>query len=165
MMDIITANRLNTATGLQMELISELKKVFKGVRFKSEDGTMWEPGIYPQRLPLSQNDDDDETSFAPYILVILNDFTIESWAEPKKISIALLFCAWDGGSERTGDRDNAIMMDRVLERLRKNPEVGNFTLDLPIEGAWQDQDTYPYFYSALELNFLAPTYQREDDLA
>ena len=148
-----------------MELISELKKVFKGVRFKSEDGTMWEPGIYPQRLPLSQNDDDDETSFAPYILVILNDFTIESWAEPKKISIALLFCAWDGGSERTGDRDNAIMMDRVLERLGKNPEVGNFTLDLPIEGAWQDQDTYPYFYSALELNFQAPTYRREDDLA
>ena len=34
-MDIITANRLNTATGLQMELISELKKVFKGVQFKS----------------------------------------------------------------------------------------------------------------------------------
>ena len=165
MMDIITENRLNTATGLQMELISELKKVFKGVRFKSEDGTMWEPGIYPQRLPLSQNDDDDETSFAPYILVILNDFTIESWAEPKKISIALLFCAWDGGSERTGDRDNAIMMDRVLERIDKNPEVGNFTLELPIEGAWQDQDTYPYFYSAMELNFLAPTYQREDDLA
>ena len=165
MMDIITANRLNTATGLQMELISELKKVFKGVQFKSGDGTMREPAIYPQRLPLAQNDDDDEACFAPYILVVLNDFAIESWAEPKKVSIALLFCAWDGGSERTGDRDNAIMMDRVRERIGKNPEVGNFTLDLPIEGAWQDQDTYPYFYSAMELNFSAPTYQREDDLA
>ena len=165
MMDIITANRLNTATGLQMELISELKKVFKGVQFKSGDGTMREPAIYPQRLPLAQNDDDDEACFAPYILVVLNDFTIESWAEPKKVSIALLFCAWDCGSERTGDRDNAIMMDRVLERIGKNPEVGNFTLDLPIEGAWQDQDTYPYFYSAMKLNFSAPTYQREDDLA
>ena len=164
MMDIITANRLNTATGLQMELISELKKVFKGVQFKSGDGTMREPAIYPQRLPLAQNDD-DEACFAPYILVVLNDFTIESWAEPKKVSIALLFCAWDGGSERTGDRDNAIMMDRVLERIGKNPEVRNFTLELPIEGAWQDQDTYPYFYSAMELNFTAPMYQREDDLA
>ena len=165
MMDIITANRLNTAIGLQSELIAELKKVFKGVRFKSGDGTMWEPGIYPQRLPLSQNDDEDEASCAPYILVILNDFSIESWDEPKKINVVLLFCAWDGGEERTGDRDNAIMMDRVLERIGKNPEVGNFTLDLPIEGAWQDQDTYPYFYSALELNFLAPTYRREDGLA
>ena len=164
-MDIITANRLNTAIGLQSELIAELKKVFKGVRFKSGDGTMWEPGIYPQRLPLSQNDDEDEASCAPYILVILNDFSIESWDEPKKINVVLLFCAWDGGEERTGDRDNAIMMDRVLERIGKNPEVGNFTLDLPIEGAWQDQDTYPYFYSALELNFLAPTYRREDGLA
>ncbi len=165
MMDIITANRLNTAIGLQSELIAELKKVFKGVRFKSGDGTMWEPGIYPQRLPLSQNDDEDEASCAPYILVILNDFSIESWDEPKKINVVLLFCAWDGGEERTGDRDNAIMMDRVLERVGKNPEVGNFTLDLPIEGAWQDRDTYPYFYSALELNFQAPTYRREDDLA
>ena len=164
-MNSITENRLNTATGLQMELISELKKVFKGVQFKSGDGTMREPAIYPQRLPLAQNDDDDEACFAPYILVVLNDFTIESWADPKKVSIALLFCAWDGGSERTGDRDNAIMMDRVRERIGKNPEVGNFTLDLPIEGAWQDQDTYPYFYSAMELNFSAPTYQREDDLA
>ena len=148
MMDIITANRLNTAIGLQSELIAELKKVFKSVQFKSGDGTMWEPGIYPQRLPLSQNDDEDEASCAPYILVILNDFSIESWDEPKKINVVLLFCAWDGGEERTGDRDNAIMMDRVLERVGKNPEVGNFTLDLPIEGAWQDQDTYPYFYSA-----------------
>ena len=164
-MDIITANRLNTAIGLQSELMVELKKMFKGVQFKSGDGAMREPAIYPQRLPLSQNDDEDEAGFAPYILVILNDFSIESWDEPKKINVVLLFCAWDGGEERTGDRDNAIMMDRVLERIGKNPEVGNFTLDLPIEGAWQDQDTYPYFYSALELNFLAPTYRREDDLA
>ena len=162
---IAAEKRLNTASGLQMELVEELKRVFSGIKLRKCDGTHGEPNIYAQRLPLSQNDDDDEVSLSPYVIVMLSDFSIESWDEPKKIKVVLLMCSWDGGDERTGDRDNAIMMDRVLERFGKFPEVGNFTIDLPIEGAWQEEDTYPYFYSAMELNFLAPTYRREDGLA
>lgn len=162
---IAAEKRLNTASSLQFELVEELKRIFSGVLLKKCDGTYGEPNVYPQRLPLAQNDDEDEMSFAPYVTVILNDFSIDSWDEPKKIKVIILMCAWDGGDERTGDRDNSIIMDKILERFGKFPEIGNFTLDLPIEGAWQEEDTYPYFYSALELNFLAPTYRREDDLA
>lgn len=146
------------------ELSSELKKCFKGLKVGSAEG-LKEPAVYMQRLPISDDDDDDELAYAPYVLVILSDFKIEDWSADKKIKVILVFCSYDNAQNRQGHRDNLLMMENVLERLGKHPYIGNYSLEMPIEGAWQDKDTFPFFYGAVELNFSATKYITEDYLA
>lgn len=149
---------------LQDELVKELAKVFKGVLLKTVDG-FHEPKVYPQRLPISNSDDDDEIGYAPYIIVMLSDFKIEHWHGDKQITVVLVLCTYDGGEERRGDKDCQIMIDKILERFGKNPHLGGFSLEMPIEGAWQEKDTYPFFYAALELKFSSIKVETEDYLA
>ena len=155
---------LHLASTLQAELVEDLKKTFAGMKLKSSKGTFMAPNVYSQRLPLTMDDDEDELNYAPYVIVALSDFKIEDWCSDKKITVVLILCTYDAGENRSGDRECHLIMDKVLERFGKNPHIGNFDLVMPIEGAWQEKDTYPFFFGAMELNFTSIKHITEDIL-
>ena len=153
------------ASTLQSELVKELENIFDGMLLKSGSGKYVKPKVYSQRLPLAYNDDDDELNYAPYVIVMLSDFKMEEWFGDKAINVVLVICTYDGSDERQGDKDCHLIMDKVLERFGKHPYLGGFNLEMPIEGAFQDKDTYPIFYGALELHFTSVKVETEDYLA
>ena len=61
-----------------------------------------------------------------------------------------------------------IMIERVMERFAKDPLLSGQIMAVPIDNnhmfnwSMQDEDTYPYFYGALEMAFYTPGFQRED---
>lgn len=155
----------NLASTLQECLVKELETIFEKVLLKSPHGEYVKPKVFSQRLPLNKKYDDDELKYVPYVLVVLSDFKIEDWFSNKQINVVLVICTYDSSKERRGDRDCHLIMDKVLERFGKNPHLGGYALEMPIEGAFQDEDTCPYFYGALELHFSSVKVETEDDLA
>ena len=71
-----------TARELQKAIMEDLRELFATDQFKTPDGKMASPGLYPQFLP--QLESDDDTDPFPYIIVRIDSGGIETQTDPHK---------------------------------------------------------------------------------
>ena len=104
----------------------------------------------------------------PWALVKLDRGAVTGIGEPQKVSAVIVFGIFDNREENQGHETILIMIERVMERFAKDSLLAGQITVTPIDEnhmfnwSLQDEDTYPYFYGALELSFLLPGFQRED---
>lgn len=159
-----------TPAQLQDELVAALESVFgDDDHLKTSNGEFRAPRIYKQDLPTPESNDDEDTDgdeFAPYIIVRLGDGTFEDWGEALKVNVIFIICTYDPTPDRQGTRDVMSIISRIYRRFASHPHAGNFTCELPIEWALQNEvETHPYYFGGVEITFKCPGVLIEDPLA
>lgn len=171
-----------TARELQTALMEDLDELFKDSRFKTPDNRMLPPKAYRQALP--KRDAQDEEAPFPYIIVRLDHGGIEATTDPHKVAVLLIVGIYDDaldesrepppeipdGGEPTWDTRNfgweAVLeiMERIQAHFEKQPGLGQrgeFYFDGPFHWALQDEDSYPYYIGACELEFTLAAPRKE----
>ena len=138
------------------ELMEEL---FDGMLFASPAGER-AVKVYQQDLPIpTDNDVDADTDNAPppFIIVLLDAGEVKDDDNPQTIDFNLILCGYDAGKKRTGWRDVANMRERIIQRFCTRPYFGGaFTVLKPFQWAFQQDDSYPYFYGVITVTCTAP---------
>lgn len=150
---------------LRKAIKEELERLFEG--FCSSGGAGYSGksvSVFEQALPLGHATEEED--FMPYIIIRLMEGELGEWGGAESVKVFLIFCTTDAGMERGGHDDILNMMQKVKERLARNPQMGAFfTAELPIKWMVQDDDTYPIYYGGMELTFDCPAIQRESRFA
>ena len=167
---------------LQDCLADELGVILKGHRLKNRDGKWHDINIYTQRLPEQKPENDiaggigmglpsfqDFSSdradeFFPFVIVYVQDGVIQEGLMAHTVQAGLAIGIYDDSSDRQGHRDVLQIISKVEERFEKNNLLAKkFILQFPVEWSLQDpdDDTHPYYFGGLSLNFDTPTYRRE----
>ena len=176
---------------LQDALVNELKnKIFKDFLLSTidENGKKAESkklNVYSQRLPLRKTkveeytqeelengliDDQRIDDCFPYIIVSLNEGTIENESAAHEISIVLYIGVCDNANDVDGYKDILNIIAKIYERFGKNPLLDNrYVFRYPMTWALQDEkedvDTYPYFFGGIEMKFETCAIEKEDPFA
>lgn len=149
---------------LQISLVEELKALYAD--FYSTDDISKKPSkvnVYQQDLPIVFGSDGEEP--VPYVIVRIDSGNIQELNEQERVAVILVFCVKATNENRQGYLDVMNMIQRVKERFFKNFSVGKyFFFEPPFEWAVQDEDTFPYFYGAVKMNFYCPGIMLEDPL-
>nr|DAL07698.1 MAG TPA: tail completion protein [Caudoviricetes sp.] len=143
-----------TARELQKAIMEDLRGLFATDQFKTPDGKMASPGLYPQFLP--QLESDDDTDPFPYIIVRIDSGGIETQTDPHKISIILVIGIFEDSLENKGHESVLEIIERIQRHYEEAPALKEFVCADPFNWALQDEPSYPYFYGAVNLVFHAP---------
>lgn len=143
-----------TARELQEAIKNDLKALFASDRYKTPDGEMAAPGVYKQFLPMQDSDDDDNPF--PYIIVRLDSGGIESQTDPHKVAVLLVIGIYDDDQQNNGHESVLEIIERIQQHYEGTPALGEFVFTDPFGWALQDEQSYPYFYGAVNLSFNAP---------
>lgn len=149
---------------LQKSLVEELKALFAG--FCSKDdvvGKCSQVNIFPQDLPIAFGGDEEER--VPYIIVRIDSGNIQELNQQERVEMILVFCVKSTNENRQGYLDVMNMIQRVKDRFFRKFRLGEyFFFEPPFEWAVQEEDTFPYFYGAVKMNFYCPAIILEGDL-
>lgn len=168
------------AQTLQDYLVKELGVILKGYQLKNRDGKPHDINIYPQRLPepkpntlegagmgvsgFQDFSGDRSDEFFPFIIVYVQDGVIQEGPMAHTVQTGFAIGVYDDNGERQGHRDILRIISKIEEKFEKNNILAKkFLLRFPMEWSLQDadDDTYPYYFGGLSLNFDTPTYRRE----
>lgn len=151
---------------LQKALKEEFEVLFSD--FVSSNDTNFEKrgvSVYEQDLPLEMETEDEETK-TPFIIVRLSEGEQEQREDAEMVTVIIIFCARDTAWSRSGYKDVLNMMQKVKERLLKNPIVGRYyTAELPLKWVIQEGESHDIYYGGMELTFACPAIQRESAFA
>lgn len=137
-------------TLLQDFLVEELKQLgFKG---KNVEGNLVSFNVYPQYLPAKKGKKDSD--HFPYITVIIEDGEDLNETEPHMCRILLMFGIYDLDENYQGYKDILNVLQKTYEYLIKTKIFeGLYSIEYPIRWKVHEEDTYPYFFGALETNW------------
>lgn len=165
------------ARELQVALLNDLEALFADRPFKTPLHTMATPKAYLQNLPLKDARSEEDDPF-PYIIVRLDHGGVETVTDPHKVSVLLVIGIFDDslGDFRDpppdeGEWDNrnfgpsAVLeiMERIQEHYEKKPSLSGNAIyhDGSFHWAMQDEQSYPYYFGACELEFTLPAPRKE----
>jgi hypothetical protein len=147
---------------LQSAIIDSLTALFSGFKLKNRDGVLSGVTFYRQNLPGAVAGAESPIQF-PNVLVALSEGDQASETDPPKCKILITFGIWDDAIDYQGFVDCAGMIEKTRQYLLKRCVVDDaFELDFPIGWKLHDEDTYPYFFGALETNWIMPSISRYD---
>jgi hypothetical protein len=153
-----------TPVYLQEALVSEIKEIFKDDLFKDTTGAHSELNVYEQQLPVVESDEEPEQF--PYVIVRIDTGKRPTDEDPNDISILVLIGMFNDSLENNGHKDVLNIIDKIKERFEKNPLLDHrYTFHQPSDWALQDEESFPYFFGAMNLNFYTPAVQKEDRYA
>lgn len=142
------------------EMIRMLRDLFDGRTFCAPEGKERELRYFRQNLPLPTDNDldaDTEASCCPYILTQLVGGEIKDNDSPQILEFSLIVCTYDSGTDRDGFRDVANIVEEIVQHVCSMPFFGSsYTVLKPIAWALQIEDTWPYYYGALNFSVTAP---------
>lgn len=168
------------ATFLQDDLAAELQALFEHFRLDSPSGERVPPNVFKQFLPIRTAKDIPDTVTDmeleegiynaeanivpfPYILVRVNEGTIETIGGDQTVTINLIIGTVDRSPLNQGYKDILTIMQRVYERFAKNAILNNrYECLMPISWAMQEEESYPYFFGGMALTFATSPITRED---
>ncbi len=143
-----------TARDLQDYIVEDLQKVFRRDHFKTPDGKMAAPRVYAQYLPKKETNDEDDPF--PYIIVRLDSGSIEKQTDPHKIAVILLVGIFDDNLDNQGHRSVLEIIERIQFHYEETPALKEFVFIDPFNWALQDEESYPYYFGAVNLTFQGP---------
>jgi hypothetical protein len=158
-----------TLSDLEECLASEFMTMFAGRTFKNSIGNDVELKSFIHSLPVKTGDDESKTDAdypEPYIVSEVTGGKQASENDPHVVSVAAVICVCDDNTARHGHQDVLAIIHKIIERFGKNPLLaGRFNLRYPIEWSLSDEDTYPYYYGGLLMQFEVAAIEKEDELA
>ena len=150
---------------LQDALIKELEEMFKSEKFQSSTLDYKNIKVFPQSLPQERNREDDEDEPFPYIIVRLVDGETPDYNSAHEVKVFLIIGMYYLDRDKQGHRAVLNIINRVRERFQKNRVLSNqFVYTPPCNWTLQDEDTHPYYFGGIELNFEIPEIRVEDEL-
>jgi len=148
---------------LQDFLVEELKTLFKDFKLKNALGELSSLNIYPQFLPVKKGKKD--TEHFPYIVVILQDGEDPNETDSNTCNILLMAGIYDDDENYQGYKDLLNVLQKVYEHLMKHRLFeGKYQIEYPIKWRIHDEDTYPYFFGAIETNWIVGKIESIDTL-
>lgn len=124
---------------LQDAMVADLKELFAHERLKSSLGVEREIQIYPQDVPIRESDDD-----------------------PQIIDAVLVACVYDPDPGRQGYRDALHIINKIYHHYSACAVIGNrWEVLYPMEWTTQEEDTHPYYFTAMSLRIQAPAVHKE----
>lgn len=150
---------------LQDALTEDISTLFSHYKLKNSMGVECPVRVYKQDAPIRQGDDeegDKEAPPEPYIIVRVMGGNIQNESSPHVVEVVLLICVYDRDPERQGFRDSLHIVNEIYRRFAANGVVGRrYVLQYPIKWVTHDEDTHPYYYAAMSLNFEGPAVSKE----
>lgn len=174
---------------LQTDLCEELKRLFAGQTFltpPTEEGQearrkelnihkQWLPipdtnaagnEITPEMIERGQVETFTVEQVFPYIVVRISEGRIEQPGGNQAVNILLNFGVYDPDKRNNGYLDILHMIETIRQRFFKNPILNHhYECESKMEWALQDEESYPYNFGSLSMNFLTAPIEREDEYA
>ena len=169
---------LMVASDLQRALITEIESLLSELSAGQEEipEHLEEPSAVPhgfkgyaQFLPVLRNDDEDEDQFFPYFIVRMDGAKTVEDDDLWEVSVSILLGVRDYDQQNIGHFRVANAIDRIITRFCYEATLGvpghkAFRCMPEMEWALQDEDTYPYYFGAVSLKFMAPKPSRKDPI-
>ena len=147
-----------TPLGLQADLAEEIENITRHMSFQDKLGKEVRLKAFKQSLPMLKNDEDVEPF--PYVIVRIVDGDMPNNGE--MIKIILIIGIYDNDEKAQGHMQILNIMQDIKERFRKNPILSKkYIASEEIKWTLQEEDTYPYFFGGMELNWQTQSIQRE----
>lgn len=164
---------------LRMALEEEIRKITSGMTFKqplSEERAHL--SVFGQSLPIpekkkSENKYEESIAYeeeeseeyvfkCPWCVVRIIKGSIEGPNADVSVLMGVEFGIFDDDLNNQGSDDINNLIWKVYERFSKDPLLANqYTCECNFDFALQEEETYPYFFGAITMNFTYPGIQRE----
>lgn len=149
------------------DLCDEIKLLFSEWKFKDESGEYSRFSVFEQALPIPAGENEPEPF--PYIVVRAEDGGTTMPTKPETARVIITIGIYDDALENQGHKDILNSIDRIRQRFERNPLLKTRYMRLqsaehPIHWAVPDDDTYPYYFGAIEMFFAIPKIETEDIL-
>jgi hypothetical protein len=152
-----------TAFSLQSDLRDELEKLLFDCQMKGQDGEKAHFQVFENSTPIPE--DDNEPDFFPYVVVRTQSGEIpESKDTAPTVKVLILIGLFDDDLENNGNHYVLLVIQRIIERFKKNTLLSEkYNCTGNIEWTLSDEDSYPFFFGGLEMNFTIPSIEKESD--
>lgn len=168
------------AAFLQDDLKADLEETFKHFRLKDPQGNLVNLNIFEQNLPIPTAKDIPETVTDedleegtydaqaeedpyPYIIVRVEQGKIANIDQEQTVIVNLIIGVIDRDFNNQGHKDVLNIIQKIYERFAKNAILAKkYECVMPIEWALQDEESFPYFFGGMALNFETIPIRRED---
>lgn len=155
-----------TRKDLQDALVKETKELLKDVWAKNSLGEDVQAQVFPQRLPVMTEDEDDETKLFPYAIVRLGDAKTAGDEDPWHVTVDWLLGVYDDERKGQGHLHILTMIERITDRFIAEPLLDHrYRAEQDMETVLQDEDTYPFYFGGVEITFSIPKVGRRDEYA
>ena len=153
-----------TLINLIEDIKTDLGTLFKESKFKSSSGKHKSFDIYKGSLPIPDSEESPEPM--PYIIVQLVNGEIG--LSSNTVAVRLIIAIYDDDNNSQGYSDVLNVIEKIRQHYTKYPilnrkyfakidDKNSFEWSLP------DEDTYPYYFGGVQLNFEIAHCEREDD--
>lgn len=168
-----------TINELQRMLIEEIERLTQDMALVDQEGKAAALRGYPQALPvipvfsampleLDETYMDAGVEKDPFPYFIVRADTVEYQAEDKEIGasnrarIFVAFAIYDEDPALQGYFTLTAVMERVVKRFQSETALGPFFCSRKMNLAYQEDDTFPRFFGALEMLWYLPDIEMED---
>lgn len=146
-------------------IVEDLRTLFLHNRLKNSLGIEREVQVYAQDVPVRTDDDEGENPEAPpepYVLARIRGGKTEDDNAHQIIEVVLVACVYDEDGSRQGFRDALHLINTIYQHFSTNAVIGKrWEVLYPMEWTTQEEDTHPYYFTAMSLRIQAPAIQKE----
>lgn len=163
-----------TINNLQRRLIEEIERITADMSLVSINQKKAMLKGYPQAVPVfpafapAQNELDygvdfgDESQLFPYFIVRADGAEYQKTDGQNEARIMIAFAIFDDNPEMKGYFTLTAVMERVIMRFQSDTVLGPFFCSRKINMAFQEDETYPHFFGAIEMTWYLPEFGMEE---
>ncbi len=149
------------------DMCAEIKRIFSEWKATDESGGFERVSVFEQALPVQSGEDSAEPF--PYIVVRVEDGGATTPNTPETVRVRFTIGVFDDNAGNRGHIDVLNMIDCIRQRFEREQTLCEQYYRLqsdqyPLRWAVPDDDTFPYFFGALEMFFAIPKIETEDKL-
>lgn len=152
---------------LQQALIDEIERLAKDMELINKRGERAALKGYQHAVPFlaalpmdftEEEPPEDELDLFPYFVTRIDTvrYHDERAEGSNQAHLLLLFAVYDNDAELKGYYSLTALMERVANRFQSNPILDAFYCEKKMEMAFQEDDTYPQFFGAIEMTWNLP---------
>lgn len=146
-------------------LADDIKHSLRDVYTKTISGKEAPVAVYKNSLPIVTEDEDDESKFFPYAVVRLSESSTDE-GKPWLQKVYILLGVYDDDIMGGGYMHILTMIERITNRFLEEPLLDHkYRAEAAMNTATQDEDTYPYYFGAIEMSFNLPKIERRDEFS
>lgn len=146
-------------------VVEDLRGLFKDYHLENSMGVRRTVNIFPQDVPIREGDDDGtnpEDPPEPYVVVRLQSGSLLGQDQRQTVKVILVICVHDPALNRQGYRDALHIVNRIITHYGKGGIVARrYEVQYPIEWTTQEEDTHPYYFTAVAFDMDAPAIFKE----
>lgn len=143
---------------------TDLDNLFQESKFKTSMGEYKSFEIYKGSLPIPDSAESPEPM--PYIIVQLVNGEIG--LSSNTVAVRLIIATYDDDKNNQGNFDVLNAIEKIRQHYTKYPILNKrFVAKIDDRNSFEwslpDEDTYPYYFGGIQLNFEVSHCDREDD--